>query len=188
MQRFFRQFRGQVLVEAIIALGILTIGFLGIFNLLSQSIGASRTVSESYTATYLAGEGVELMKFLWDKNQRPPGNGSYELQYNVADSVLDCPDAAFPLNPFPLNVNDCTWLRPSANEFLYFDPATGLYNYNRVGTKTGFKRIIDVQYNPSCADPLTCDHVRVRSRVTWITRGGANFQVQLEDHFFAPHP
>ena len=60
--------RGQVLVETIVALGMVVIGLLGLLSLLSNSIGLTRVISDQYTGSYLAGEGIELVKNLADNN------------------------------------------------------------------------------------------------------------------------
>src|SRR6185369_4698812 len=57
---------GQSLIEAIIAITLLTIGFLGIARLLSQSLFFTKVVSDQTTATYLAAEGIEIVKNLID--------------------------------------------------------------------------------------------------------------------------
>ena len=57
---------GQTLLEVMMALFVLTSGFLGILSLLAQSIFLSKTVGNETIATYLAAEGVEVAKNLLD--------------------------------------------------------------------------------------------------------------------------
>ena len=54
--------RGQTLVEALVALSILTVGFVGIVTLLTKSFQLNRTTSNDTQATYLAAEGIEIAK------------------------------------------------------------------------------------------------------------------------------
>ncbi len=177
---------GQSLVEVMIALSILTTGFLGILTLLSQSILLSKTVGEQTTATYLAAEGIEIARNLIDHDmyahianpsapgwgncfsfQAPPSLGNkYELDYTTTD---------------------CTTIHPySANDFLEFNPATNmyLYSYNdpTPGTPTIFSR--EIQVTPDLLIP----EITVDSRVYWSGAGGAQQEVDLEDHFYDWHP
>lgn len=152
---------GQALVEALIAVSVLTVGFLGIATLLSRAISLNRVVADNYTATYLATEGIEVAKNIADGNirvGRPWNSGfancSYEVDYRSTE------------------------LGQCRNEFraLGFDPFSNTYAYD-VPVPTTFRRKISV-------DLLGTSHMRVNSEVTWITRGGGSFSVNLEDHFF----
>ena len=115
---------GQILIEAIIALSALTIGFLGILALLSSSLSLNRVISDNYTATYLAAEGIEVVKNAIDRNyilqaggSLVPWNnnlseGTYEVEYDslapfdIKRNILQGPNcvlsrlrAIFPLKP-----------------------------------------------------------------------------------------
>jgi hypothetical protein len=151
--------RGQALVEAIIAVGVLLVGFMGVFTLLSQSLGLNRVVADNYTATYLAMEGIEIVKNLIDSNAiatRPwttgLSDGDYEIQY------------------------DSTSLGAAQNRNLSYDPNQKLFGYN--GSKTtAFKRTVTLAR-------VNANELRVTSKVDWTTRGGGTFTVNLEDHFY----
>jgi len=147
---------GQTIIEAMIAIGVLVTGLLGSIVLLSNSLAFNRVVAENYTATYLATEGIEVMKNIidfegWGKVQA----GSYEVEYDSE-------------KPRPL-VSD--------KRKLYFDSQSGLYSYNQAGTPTSFDRVVTLTY-------LNNDNeLKVESVVSWQSRGG-NFSVELEDHFY----
>lgn len=154
---------GQTLVESIIALSALTVGLLGIIALLSQSFGLNRSVSDNYAATYLAAEGIEVVKNIIDANQIQGrawdsglADGAYEVQYNS------------------------TVLLPNQDRFLRYEPATGLYSY--AGSQaTPFKRTVAVTH-------ISGDELRVVAKTAWSTRGAGNFEIVLEDHFFRWRP
>lgn len=156
--------RGQMLVEVMVALSIILIGILAVFGLLSNSLSLNRVVADRYVGTYLAAEGIELVKNLIDKNaiNNQPWNaglnpGSYEMDYN---------DAA--LTPAPAV--------PTA---LLYDPVTGFYGYPPMsGNSTAFKRTIIIEWLGDGQE------IKVTSRVNWTTRGGGNFTVDLEDRFY----
>ena len=76
--------RGQSIIEAMVAISILTTGFLGIFALLSKSFFLSRVVADETTATYLASEGMEITKNIIDHDvytglANPPANTMGEM-------------------------------------------------------------------------------------------------------------
>jgi len=51
-----------------IALSILVFSFLGLWGLLARSYAITRIVSDDYIGTYLAAEGIEIVKNLIDYN------------------------------------------------------------------------------------------------------------------------
>jgi Tfp pilus assembly protein PilV len=59
---------GQVLVETMVALGVATVGIMGIVSLLAQSVATAKFVGDQYVASYLAAEGIENAKFAIDSN------------------------------------------------------------------------------------------------------------------------
>lgn len=158
--------RGQLLIEAMIAVGVTTVGLLGVFSLLSQSMGLNKVAADQYTGAYLAAEGIEVVKNIIDTNayqggaawNTGVGDGTYAVQYDtktLSSSAVDVP--------------------------LKFDPVTDTYNYN-VGTDTNFKRAVKITSlrfdgfgRPS--------ELEVDSVVTWNSRGGTHYSINLEDHF-----
>ena len=166
--------RGQTLVEALVALSILTVGFVGIVTLLSKSFQLNRTTSNDTQATYLASEGIEVAKNLIDhdvyEQLSPDSNyswgscfglgsgqvGYYELEY---DTTV-CPSRSL----YPLS------------DPLYFSSSTNLFSYNTLGgARTNFVRNIEVTNSGEDID--------VQSTVTW-TDGGLSNTITLEDLFY----
>ena len=151
--------KGQALLEAIIAISVLTSGFLGILTLLSRSLSLNRVVSDNYTATYLAAEGIEVVKNLVDTNR------ILRRSWNTGLS-----DSSFEVEHFSQS------LETDQNRFLLYDPNTHLYSYNGP-TQTNFKRKVTIAL-------IGSDEIKVNSLVSWTTRGGGSFSMNLEDHFF----
>ena len=156
--------RGQFLIEAIVAVGVLVVGLLGIFALLSRSLSLGRTVTDNYAGTYLASEGIEVVKNIIDGNiiQGLPwvsgmSDGDFEIEYDTIS------------------------LLPFQDRFLGFDPVTSLYSYAGSET-TRFKRVLRLALIGS---PV--DEIQVNSVVSWSS-GGGSFSVDLEDHFFNWRP
>ncbi len=158
--------RGQLLIEAMVAVGVTTVGLLGVFSLLSQSLGINKVASNQYVGAYLASEGIEVVKNIIDTNVYRGGtawnsgvqDGTYAVQYDTA-----------------------TLSSTSVDQSLKFDPVTGTYNY-LAGTDTNFKRSIKITSVVSGGSP-TVNEIKVESVVTWKDRGGTQYTVNLEDHF-----
>lgn len=169
MKGIFLKKEGQMLIELMVALGVLTIGFLGMVSLLSKAVALNRTISENYQATYLATEGVEIMKNLLDANllQGKSWNSGfgtnkiYEIEF----------DSSWASGKEPKEIlNNNSDLRKIKMD------SDGFFNYTD-GATTPFTRRIEVELIGSY-------EVRVNSIVSWISRGGGNFETNIEDHFY----
>lgn len=155
---------GQVLVELMVAVSVMVIGLLGIFTLLSQTLGLNRVAADQYIAANLAAEGVEVVKNILDHNviERNPWNegleqdGDFGVEYSSV--VLDA------------NL---------ADENLKFDKDSGRYNYTS-GDDTNFTRVITINN----LSENEVNEIQVNSRVEWRSRGGTSFNINLEDHFY----
>ena len=188
MESLIHSRRGQTLVEALVALSILTVGFVGIVSLLAKSFQLNRTAADDTQATYLAAEGIEIAKNIIDYDvyyglSIPPAGSvnDWECSFllnagQTADYALD-----YDTTPSP----DCvTALSPmtAGSDKLYFNPATDLYTYSNIYTPTDFTR--DVHISVPAGSPNELD---VQSVVTW-TNGLLSNTITLEDHFYSWHP
>lgn len=179
-------------MESMVALSILTVGFLGMLTLLAKSLSLNREIANSYVGNYLALEGMELVKNVIDaniaymqnlNNQQCKWNsgfetaGVYELDWRLTpvdrnDSKKDCPGKAFAQWTYigdPLKMEQ--FVNPNG-EVSY------MYGY-RSGTPTSFTRRIEVTPNPQNSDEL-----RVNSIVEWAVRGGGTFAVNVEHRLY----
>lgn len=161
--------KGQILIEALVAITIAGVGLLGVFSLLTQSLGLNKVVSDQFIASNLAMEGIELVKNLIDNNilQNRPWNEGNCL--TNSDHEIDYLETG---------TGSCAFSAPG--NFLKFDPSTGIYSYG-VGQNTRFRRKITISW------PST-DEIKVNSIVTWAGRGGSASDINLEDHFFRWRP
>ncbi len=148
---------------------VMVIGLLGAFTLLSQSLGLARVIANQYVAANLAAEGIEVVKNIIDTNRinDQPFNANFSspsfavaLQYNTCVDYRDC----------RADLSKYNQLLP-----LSYDSGSGLYSYDS-GNETRFKRVINIEN-------LT-DEIKVNSVVTWQERGGREFSINLEDHFY----
>ncbi len=179
--------KGQSLIEAMVALSVLMVGFVGIMSLLSRSFFYERDISDSMKATYLAAEGIELTKNLIDHDMTVfdesagGGAGGWGTCFaNIKDFELDS------------TITNCTQLIPyisNSNLPLDFDSHSHLYGYNLPaygysmpnGTPTNFQR--EIKITPNGNDEITVDSI-----VTWSTGTITNQNVHLEDHFYNWQP
>lgn len=177
---------GQSLIEAIVAISILTLGFLGIASLLSRSLLITKVLSDQEKATYLAAEGVELAKNLLDHDiymhlaGLGPGWGSC---WNGINTTL-----ALGTNHTELDYasTDCSKSFTGGGDFLWFDPVTRLYSYISTGpdnpVRTNFKREVRIQVTNGRPD------ITVNAIVTWSTGLYTAQSINLEDHFYNWRP
>ena len=157
--------KGYLFIEAMVAISIIILGILGMVVLLSRSLSINRVISDQFDASYLASEGIEVVKNIIDANviQGRPwndglGNGDFEIVYN---SLI---------------------MEPDSNRYLLFDSGTGRFNY-QTGSLTFFVRTVSLeQIDDDCVPGA--ERIRVNSLVEWRTRGGGDFKIDLEDNFF----
>jgi hypothetical protein len=178
---------GQTLVEALIALSILTMGFIGIISLLTKSFQLNRTTADDTQATYLAAEGIEVAKSLIDHDVYsglavPPGDDYWDQcfllnptgefkYYRIEYDTTTCPPTTY---PGPNNY---------LSDPLYFNPTTGFYTYNSFGSgtiKSDFTREVKIT-------AVSQNELDVQSTVTW-NNGLLSNTITLEDHFYDYHP
>ncbi len=168
---------GQIIIEAIVALSALTICFVGIFGLISTSLHYNRFIANDYTGTYLAAEGIEVVKNLLDSNVisgREWGcgfmNGSYELTYDTQFKSTVCSQSV---------------LDPNQSRSLYMDSGSHLYNYNVAAAGTAFTRVVTIEVLESDSNGNP-QEMQVNSVVSW-NQGAGKQSVNLEDRFFNWH-
>jgi Tfp pilus assembly protein PilV len=184
--------RGQSLVEALIALSILTVALLGIETLLARSFLLDRVTTDQTKATYLASEGIEIMKSLidhqvYDAIANPggiagdPDTGGWNNFCNLSPgaSAYYQIDWTTTSCPSPIVSSDAT---P-----ILFNKTTGLYSYGDLSaTPSAFTRVIKVT-KPVDASGMS-NEIDIQSTVTWGTGSVTNQKLVLEDHFYNWNP
>lgn len=157
--------KGYLMIELMIAISIIVVGILSVSGFLSRSLGINRIVSDQFTANYLAMEGIEVVKNIIDANVIKCLDGQ-SVSWNDGFTTNDS---------FKVDYNSDA-LQPDGSSKLLFDSNTGRYNYDS-GNPTSFIRTINI-------NPISLNEIQVNSVVSWTTRGGGDFKVDLEDHFF----
>lgn len=210
--RFAKQFqKGQSLLEVLVALGLSVAAVLGVLALVTRATGLNRVSTDQYVASYLALEGMELVRNLFDHSYLeeallnpnsqdfygwagsrrilpgpvlPPGDyGVYVIDYN--DTVLTPISCLMSPSATMPTQSEILGLMSSCTDpdfgFLLFDASTGVYSHDS-GSASKFKRVIIIDYPPEFNSAKVNLDYRVTSAVGWESRGGS-FVVQLQDHF-----
>ena len=166
MDRLARNNRGQILIEAIVAISLMVIGLFGIFGVLSQSLGLNRIATDQYIAVGLASEGVEVAKNVLDSNAIRGGSTPW-------NQCVDAADEEYAVDYTTECLDDTR-----ADKFLEFDDSTGLYGYDlENGRQTKFERLVQVEN-------LSPDRIRVTATVNWRGRGGVDYDIVIQDNFY----
>ncbi|KKU14569.1 hypothetical protein A3A20_00445 [Candidatus Wolfebacteria bacterium RIFCSPLOWO2_01_FULL_45_19] len=152
--------KGSILIEALVALSIIVVAFSAALSLLTSSFGLNRVISDQYTGTHLAAEGIEVVKNIIDGN------------------ILRCLpwNSGFANGVFIADYNDTALSASMGSEVLRFNPLIGVYSYDG-GINTKFSRQIQINLSGS-------NRIQVRSTTNWTTRGGFTSSVRVEDYFY----
>lgn len=153
-----------------VAISLLLVGFLGTITLINRSVGLTRVVADTYVGTYLAAEGIEVIKSMVDSNylaDRPFFNGFAACAGRACQWEVEY---------------DTTWENPpvdASQRVMWYDPFNGMYTYRPFGTQTSFVRTVSIELVGVGAREL-----KVTSRVEWRARGGGLSAASLEDTFY----
>lgn len=174
------QSKGFTVLESITAIFILTVGVGAALSLINQTLATASVVEQTLIASYLAQEGIEIVRNIRDTNwlqSREPGKNSpwddglcnsppcyWEVDYttvtffNTAD-FEQCSDPG----------SNCQ----SYNEtFLNID-TDGFYSYGPADAQTKFKRKITIE-KPQA------DEIKVKVEIIWQERGKPHSFTALE--------
>lgn len=140
--------RGFYLIEAIIALFLLTVGLLVTTDLLTKTISGNIKDRENATAVLLSQEGIELVRSLRDNNFAQ-GKDAFDTQYFPGSTSSNC----------RMDKDDSRVICGSA----YALKLSNHFYVHSGGTATKFQRRISIEYTGSGEDR----YATVTSAVTW---------------------
>lgn len=163
---------GQSLIEVLFIVVLTTAVIAGNVSFLARSYAITEFVAEQTTATYLAAEGIEIVKNLIDANclRRSAWNdgiseGTYEVDYQSPR------------------------LEAFENKFLKFDPTTLFYsykNYSGEAEDSQYKRVVEIDATKTGKGKDKKDNdagINVVSKVEWTGRHGKQ-NVELTSFFY----
>ncbi len=163
--------QGLTLIETLIAISILLMSAVMPMTIYSNSIVNARYASEQITATYLAQEAVELVKYMVDTRFN---QGSSWFGNSSSPELPNCDGSGFG-NVCTTEVSSGSICRGvSCSSMLYFD-INNLYTHDNTGTPTKFSRTVEFDGNPNTEGAL------VSSTVTWKS-GGKDRNVTVEEY------
>lgn len=171
--------KGQVLNEAVIAMGIITLTVIGSFGFMAKAINYNRFISDQSTAVHLAAEGAEIAKnildaqvlanpkqpvgFVWMTIQNTAKNNEcHELDYSSAS--IDNTNIYNPSSPKSFVVGS-----DQANK--------DFFTYSGSGRGTSYQRKI-------CFAQPSVNEVLITSTVTYKARNGLRNTVDTSTSIF----
>ena len=178
------------MIEMLIATSVIVVSLLAILALVNRSLGLNRVIADQYTGTYLAEEGIEVMKNFYDRSYLATSGGNfygaqganaiadgvYRVAYNSA--VLNATCSATIPAALDEPAVDAIFESCGSNP-LMLDPS-GFYGYTGT-TQTKFERLVIVKKSSTGSQPTPLE-LTVVSAVRWATKGGTSL-VRLEDKF-----
>lgn len=157
---------GFSILEVIIALYIIIMGFASVLSLVSFNAQNASVGSSKLIAVNLAQEGIEIVKNIRDLNYT---DSSWDAWYSsIGDHVFGTE------YDYIAQFTDLS-LRPFADIPLKYDSLNGFYHYD-LGADSIFKRKITLS-------KLSDNEIKVVSLVTWIERG-SSYSLKAEDHLW----
>ncbi len=149
--------RGFTLLETIVAVGLIMVGFVAVLVLITTSLFYISNIQDRLAAANLIAEGIEVVRNIRDNNwlqnrtwNSGLANGDYQTAYNSMSL------SSYNGSPLLLNSN-------------------GLYNYTS-GATTSYVRKISIAN-------LSNYEIRIITTVTWQRRG-ITYSSSAEDHLF----
>jgi len=166
---------GFTLVECLVAISILIIGILSGFILVTKALYNATVIQDRLTASFLAQEGIELVRNIRDTNfirSLTSSGVSWRDGLGKAEEtgVLCYTIDAFSSEGINLKQVSCDSSQP-----LKYDENQNIYNYQK-GYETHFDRKIKIE-------KISADEIRVISYLKWKTKN-TDFDLEVEDHLY----
>lgn len=158
------QERGFTLIESIVAIGVFTVGISAAMFVINQSITANTRTKNKIIASYLAQEGLEVVRNIRDRN--------WMAARGWTDKIDSLGNACVQWDTDYINIDNHKTCLPLGS-YLSFSGA----HYEPTTALTQFKRTINTQYTPAGIDP---ERLKVTSAVTC----GANCSVSLDEYLY----
>jgi len=162
--------KGFTMMEILAAIFVITVGVMGVFGLIQQVISIITVSSSRLVATYLAQEGIEIVRNIRDSNwleqrsiperdwDHELGEGEWQAAYNSEK-----------IKPYE-----------SGGDFLNI--SGGFYSYSS-GTPTKFKRKIRIFDKVDLDGEPGDDKMKVSVEVSWQERGRSH-QVTAQENVY----
>ena len=168
---------GQMLIEALVAIGVMMVGMMAVFGTLSESLSLNRVAADQYIAANLASEGIEIIKNLVDSEYKTP-NCPFGRSIDPNAFSKRC---AIDMDTESACSTDyqgwyCRGTTGGNFPTLKFNNDTGFYSLSG-GVSTKFKRYVEISMHPGCV-------VYATSTVEWAIKGGKISTITVADHLY----
>lgn len=163
---------GFTMMEIVAAIFIITVGALGIFSLVSQTVSFISDSFSRLTATYLAQEGIEIVRNIRDSNY---------LKMRLDPEALW--DEGLPVGEWEADFTTQNLNQPYGGTYLNID-SNGFYSYSS-GTPIKFKRKIRIFDKVNLdGDPEEIpDMMKISVEVSWEEKGRSH-QVTAQENLY----
>jgi len=172
-KNFKKQKKGFTLIETLVAIAILITSVIGPLSIAYQGVSLSLLARDQITASFLAQEGLEFVRFRIGTNNNLGKTGNELITSGNDYSLGECSGDYCIVDPFETTnpasaVTNCDLdlyedTTPGECKYLKYDSVTGKYNYTD-GEDTNFRRFIRIDYDTSDPSPT---EFQVESRVEW---------------------
>ncbi len=170
---------GFTLIELIIAIFILVVAIIGVYNSFSTVVVLTAGVSSRFTAAYLAQEAIEIIRNMRDNNWL---NNSIDWKKGLSDINTDCSNGCEADYKTGTSMDTRPGLTAFGSSGNYLNIKEGsFYSYDNTGNvvTTKFKRKITI----TTSNLLDIDVLKVFVLVTWKEKEEI-FSFQAEEYLY----
>ena len=153
--------RGFTLIEILAAIMIVSIGAGGAFVLIQRTLSFSSNISLKITASYLAQEGVEIVRNIRDTNFLEIHKG---LGGNWDDGLTSCSSGS---SGCEVSYQDSGFVE---YQDRFLKQNGNFYTYDPAGVDTVFKRKIII-------DAVSANQLDINIEVSWLEHGRTGFVI-----------
>ncbi len=173
--------RGFTLIEAIVAIGVISVGFVGALVILSKSASQAGFLRERIIASHLAAEGIEVIRNIRDTNWLKLS------QPDWLSGLIEPKDAPVDTNVTGIvnyNSGSVTIEADSSRWCLSYGLDNGFYKYKHsYPCNTVFKRHIVLTKKSEIISGQSISFLEVQSIVDWQEKGLTK-TIQVIDHLY----